>query len=106
MNIELNQNGICLKRNQLLKLRGGIGHAIVCYSGGVWLTQDGDERDIFLKAGQSFTLDRDGPALVQAFEPAAITILQPEARSRAARLAAFLQALIAGAGFAHSAVHT
>jgi hypothetical protein len=106
MNIELNQNSICLKRNQLLKLRGGIGHAIVCDSGGVWLTQDGDQRDIFLKAGESFTLDRDGPALVQAFDPAAITIRQPVAQTSAARLAAFLQTLAAGAGFSHSPVRS
>jgi hypothetical protein len=103
MNIELNQNRICLNRNQLLKLCDAVGHAVVCDSGGVWVTQEGDQRDIFLKTGQSFTLDRDGPALVQAFDPASITIRRPEAYDRAAKLVARLRTALAGAGFARGA---
>lgn len=91
MNIELNQNGLCLKRNQLVTVRGGSGHSIVCDSGTVWVTQDGDPRDIILHAGESFTIDRNGPALVQAFEQGAISIAQAEPRTRATGLAAFLR---------------
>jgi hypothetical protein len=91
MNIELNQNGLCLKPNQLVKVRGGRGHSIVCHSGSVWVTQDGDPRDIVLRAGDSFTLDREGPALVQAFEAGAISVAQAQAQTRATRLAVFLK---------------
>ena len=103
MNLELNQNGICLKPQQLVKVRGGRGHAIVCHSGSVWVTQDGDPRDIILRAGDAFTLDRDGPALVQAFEPGAISIAQTEAQTRAARVAAFLKSALSGAGLPRGA---
>jgi hypothetical protein len=99
MRIELNQNGLCLKKNQLVKVRGGIGHTVDCNSGSVWVTQDGDTRDVILRAGDSFTLDRDGPALLQAFEPGAITIRQPDAKTRVSGLHAFLRAGILGAGF-------
>lgn len=73
MRLELNQDGLCMKRKQLLKVRGGAGNAIVCHSGSVWVTQDGDQRDIILDAGESFVLDRNGATLVQALEQSAVS---------------------------------
>jgi Protein of unknown function (DUF2917) len=98
MNIELNQNGLCLKRKQVVKVRDGRGHAIVCDSGSVWVTQEGDPRDIVLGAGEAFTLDRRGTALVLAFEPGAISIAKAEAHTRAPRLVALLRLALSGAG--------
>ena len=106
MNIEFNQNGLCLKPNQVVKVLGGLGHSIVCDSGTVWVTQEGDPRDVILSAGALFRLDREGAALVQAFGPAAISIVQAKAQTRAARLAALLKSALAGAGLAHGAVGT
>lgn len=100
MNIELNQNGLCLKRNQVVKVRGGLGHSIVCDGGSVWVTQEGDPRDVILNAGEAFKLERKGLALVLAFEPGAISITQAEPQSRATRLAAILKAALSGAGLA------
>jgi Protein of unknown function (DUF2917) len=104
MNIELNQDGLCLKRNQVVKVRGGIGHSVVCESGTVWVTQDGDPRDIILRAGDSFTIDRSGPALVQAFEQAAISITRSAVQNRASVRAALARRAMAGAGFPRGAV--
>ena len=106
MNIELNQNGLCLKTNQVVKVRGGLGHSIVCHSGTVWVTQDGDPRDVILRAGDAFTFDREGPALVQAFEPGAISIAQAQPPTRANRLAALLKSVLPGAGLARGALGT
>lgn len=103
MNIELNQDGLCLKRKQVVKVHGGLGHSIVCERGSVWVTQERDARDIVLRAGESFTLDREGLALVLALEPGAIHIAQAESLSRATRLAAFLKSALSGAGFARGA---
>ena len=84
MNLELTQDGLCLKPKQLLKVRGGIGHSVVCHSGSVWLTQYRDRRDIVLREGGAFALDRDGLALVQALEQSAISIAPSATRIRAA----------------------
>lgn len=39
---------------------------IVVVHGTVWVTQEGDQRDIFLSDGQDFVFDRAGTALVEA----------------------------------------
>lgn len=104
MNLELNQDGVCMKPKQLLKVRGGVGHTIVCHSGSVWVTQERDRRDIVVGAGESFALDRSGLALVQAFEQSAISIARPAPRRRAPAPAALPRNALAGAGLAHGAV--
>ena len=104
MNIELNQHGLCLKRNQVVTVRGGIGHSIVCDSGTVWVTQEGDPRDIILHAGESFTIDRNGPALVQAFEAGAISITRSAVQSRASVPAPLSRRAVAGVGLPRGAV--
>jgi hypothetical protein len=103
MNIELNQNGLCLKPKQVLTIRGGLGHSIVCHSGTVWLTQDGDVRDIILRAGESFRLEHKGPALLQAIEAGAISITRPAAPGRARAPAALARRAAAGAAFPRGA---
>ncbi len=102
MNLELNQDELCLKPKQLVKVRGGAGHVIVCHSGSLWLTQDRDRRDIVLGAGESFTLDRDGLALVQALEQSAISIA-PAGRGRHLHPAAPPRLLFDGGNLAHRA---
>lgn len=82
MNLEVNPQTLCLRPHQLLKVRGGIGHAVVCHSGSLWVTQQRDARDIVLRAGESFALDRKGLVLVQALEHSALGIEPPVATTR------------------------
>jgi hypothetical protein len=103
MNLELDQDGLCMKSKQLLKVRGGAGHTIVCHSGSVWVTQERDRRDTVLGAGESFALDRSGLALVQAFEQSAISVARPARSRRAPAPAALPRNALAGAGLAHAA---
>jgi hypothetical protein len=103
MNIELNQDSLCLQPKQLLKVRGGRGHSVVCQRGSVWLTQQGDSRDIVLTAGEAFTLDRAGVALLQALGPGAISIGQAQAPTHTSRLSAWLKSALPGARSVHSA---
>lgn len=100
MNLELNHDALCLKPKQALKVHGGLGHSIVCHTGSVWVTQEGDPRDIILDAGESFTLDCAGLALVLAFEPSSVSIARPQAG--ATRLAVFLRSALSDAGPARS----
>ena len=102
MNIELNQDQLCLQPKQLVRVRGGLGHSVVCHRGSVWLTQQGDPRDIVLAAGEAFTLDRGGVALLQALGPGAISIGHAQAQTRASRLGASLRSALPGVGHARA----
>jgi hypothetical protein len=53
-------------RGELLRVRDGVGRTLVVFDGLLWITQARDPRDIFIGAGQAFTLDRPGVALVEA----------------------------------------
>ena len=62
---------ICVTRlapGQSLKVRDAAGCTVMCCAGTVWITQENDARDIFLTAGQRFTFDRPGLALIRAEE--------------------------------------
>lgn len=57
-----------LAPGQSLRVRDAIGCTVMCCAGTVWITQEDDLRDIFLTAGQRFTFDRPGLALIRAEE--------------------------------------
>jgi hypothetical protein len=57
-------------------------HVIAVFQGQVWLTQDGDLRDVFLGAGDSFSFHGAGVTLVQALRDARLLVSEPEALER------------------------
>lgn len=59
-----------LRHGAWVALRGQAGRRVECLAGSVWITQDRDRRDIVLAAGQGFTLDRPGMAVVSALSDA------------------------------------
>ncbi len=59
-----------LGRGGVLRLRDASGLVLHVWSGEVWITQEGDPRDIVLREGDQFTLDRPGLALVQVLDQA------------------------------------
>lgn len=65
-------SAILLAPTQTLCVRDGAGLRIACLSGAIWLTQEGDPRDVFLKKPQQFTLDHPGLTLIQALRTAEI----------------------------------
>jgi len=67
-----------LAHRKILDLRNRTGDRVECLDGSVWITQDGDPRDVILGAGESFTLDRPGTALVYALEDARVDVQQPK----------------------------
>ena len=63
---------------ELLKLEfGQPGTSVLCTTGALWLTQQGDYHDHLLKAGQSFTLNQSGIVLVQGLPCGKAHILPP-----------------------------
>jgi hypothetical protein len=63
---------------ELLKLEfGQPGASVMCTSGTLWLTQQGDPHDHLLKAGGAYTLDQRGMVLVQGLPCGKALILPP-----------------------------
>lgn len=59
---------------ELLVIDDARDQLLTCESGELWITQDGDRRDLILPAGQSWRIDRSGPLVLSAFKPAVATL--------------------------------
>ncbi len=64
---------LTLAHKDLLRLSGP-SHTVICHSGTVWITQDNDNRDIVLDAGQQFTTSSPTASVLYALEPARVTV--------------------------------
>ncbi len=65
---------LVLQGGQFAYVRDASGWYVNALSGSVWITQDGDVRDIVLQAGESFRLDRHGPALFSPLGSARVSV--------------------------------
>lgn len=63
-----------LSGNASIRLRHARAAQVRAVRGNVWVTQDGDPRDIVLKAGETFRLDRDDPVLIVPFGSAEVAL--------------------------------
>ena len=70
---------IRLRAGQHLLLRDAAGWTAVCRAGTLWITQEADARDIFLKADEGCALDRPGLALISAWRRDATMAIRPPA---------------------------
>jgi Protein of unknown function (DUF2917) len=68
---------IPLVRQDVLSVRRGRGALVFVQGGVIWLTEENGSRDVILRQGESFRLDRNGAALVQAHGMAAVTVSAP-----------------------------
>jgi hypothetical protein len=59
---------------ELVIIDNASDQTIHCESGELWITQDGDRRDIILPEGKSWRIDADGPLVVSALQPAVATL--------------------------------
>lgn len=64
-----------LARDEMLPIRDARARTIAVFHGMAWLTQEGDPYDHLVVAGETFTLDRDGMALVHALEPTTLFVM-------------------------------
>jgi len=58
-----------LKKRELVVIDDARNHLLLYETGKLWLTFDGDSRDVILKSGQSWTVTDRGPVVVSAREP-------------------------------------
>jgi Protein of unknown function (DUF2917) len=67
---------------KLIGIDHGEGSRVSCVEGALWITQSNDPRDIVIKGGESFVLDRPGLALVcAAAGPAVVAVDVPRTQA-------------------------
>ena len=81
MNQDLINGSHALAKGRIRHVRADTGRRIECLSGSIWITQDGDLRDVILETGQAFEFDRRGDALLSAFADSRYLLLEPARRS-------------------------
>ena len=57
-----------LSLGQVLGISHALGRVVVCERGCLWLTFDGDPRDVIVRAGQQHRCDRDTRMTIEALE--------------------------------------
>lgn len=74
--VELDPAGqtLLLRSGQFIRIDRGAGWKIRALVGAVWITQDGDLRDVVLESGQSFTPDRDSNILLSPLGEARVCL--------------------------------
>lgn len=83
MNNDLLIGARSLDKGTVRHVHADPGRRVECLSGSLWLTQDGDRRDVVLEAGDSFAFDRAGDALLSAFADSRFLVLDaPPALAR------------------------
>jgi hypothetical protein len=65
-----------LPRGSTLRLADGQPRVIDVFQGQVWITQDGDPRDVILEAGESFRIEGRGLTLLQAFADSRVLVTE------------------------------
>jgi hypothetical protein len=75
MNQDLINGTRQLAKNKVRHLHAEPGRRVEVVSGAVWITQDGDLRDIVLQSGEAFDFDRTGDALLSAFADSRYLVL-------------------------------
>jgi len=75
MNQDLIQGARVLDKGNIRHVHAERGRRLEVVSGSIWITQDGDLRDIVLGAGEAFDFDRRGDALLSAFADSRYLVL-------------------------------
>lgn len=66
MDRDLSKAVAVVPRGGTVRLQGRVGQRLECLGGTLWITQDGDPRDVVIGAGEAFDLDRNGRVLASA----------------------------------------
>lgn len=83
MNMSLDHAVLTLPRHAYLELRDAAGATLTAMQGSIWVTQEGDTRDMVLRAGDTFRLDRQGLTVVRATELTRLRLRGPQWRESA-----------------------
>jgi hypothetical protein len=69
---------IGITRGSVARIENARGMRLHVEHGAVWLTQDGSNDDVYLRAGESFTVENDGKTLISTLKsPLALVTMEP-----------------------------
>ena len=106
MEANLTQASVCLEPRRGMALTDAAGVEMECLTGRVWLTMEGDSRDIVLASGAAHTIERNGLTLINASEPSLVHVRLPLAQPAAwKRWLARVWEWLASAGEARARAH-
>ncbi len=74
MHLQLDSATLQLARGQLVRLEDAAGHVVSSHDGAVWITEDGQPRDIVLHQGESYRLTGDALVLVHALRDSRVSV--------------------------------
>jgi hypothetical protein len=76
MNPQILGRATTLARGTLQSIADARGTSVQCLQGAIWLTQQGDARDIVLEAGDEARIEHDGLSLLSALSDARFVLAQ------------------------------
>lgn len=82
MNNDLLHGATAIGKGRIRRVAAPIGRRVECVSGVLWVTQDGDRRDIILEPGDAFDFDRADGVLISALQDSRYLLLDSERRTR------------------------
>ena len=77
MQIDISSSTITLAPAGLLAVQDGAGTRVLCRSGTLWVTQEGEVRDSILSAGEILTIRKPGRTVISALEAASLALFGP-----------------------------
>jgi len=77
----------------IVMLAGASGRVVSCTRGELWITVDGDPRDLVLLSGQQHRIDTDLAVVISALKPAIMKIEHGQSGTRFAVMRRLLEAL-------------
>ncbi len=78
MNNDLISGTEKMAKGSIRRVHAALGRRVECLGGVLWVTQDGDCRDIVLESGEAFAFDRAGDALISALADSRYLLLGPD----------------------------
>ena len=79
MNASSKQFDLSLAHQAVFRVTDAAGVQIDCHSGSLWVTLDGDPRDILLAAGDHFVATEHRHALIYALAPSSLSLSEMSA---------------------------
>jgi hypothetical protein len=74
MTVNLNSPILALAAGQVVSLDDAAGKRISARYGTIWITYEDSRSDVILRTGESLILAKDGRTVLQALQPAFVTL--------------------------------